>query len=300
MKILYITGANSNLFANTCMLYDSFKLHCPKDTLWVCDFGLDSEHNEFFKSLGILLPTPSNLQSYNHPWYFKASICDFIKDMQYDAVVWLDADMIVLEPITDRVKGLVVEMKISNTQVSICADDVTLDIKKYIKFVRKQGHSVVSFEKNCLKHKTDMGRQYLNTGFFVISSLNLLSDWRDLVLSEDVDFLFEQNSFNVIANQKQRNIKILSSHEWNAHGARLKDVLTLRSKEMTRILHATSTGDGHAEGDFNLPINDQQLSGHIKLFKRADLYQRQYVHLTHFAKTHFTTLAKCNLLSKVK
>jgi len=301
MKIAYVTGANSALFANTCMLYDSFVKHSPPppqshEHLWVCDFGFDPRHRDFFDAIGALLPTPEHLKSFEHPWYHKASIFDFLVDQNYDVVVWLDADMIILEPITSRIQNLAIEMNMSGQQVSICPDDVGLNINNYIKHVGKLGHPVNSFQHNCKRFKTDTARSYLNTGFFIVTSTALLKKWRDIVLKEEVDFLFEQNSFNVVANVGTVKINTLNPHEWNAHGQRLQTVLTTASIGPTRIIHTTSTGQEHAEGEFNLPVQDRNLSGHIKLFKRPDLQNRQQAHLMHFIEKHFTALVDCSVL----
>jgi len=299
MKIAYVTGANSALFANTCMLYDSFVLNTPprsQTILWVCDFGFDLQHRNFFEKIGILLPTPKHLKSFDHPWYHKASIYDFLINQDYDAVVWLDADMIILEPITSRIQNLAIEMNMSGQQVSICPDDVGLNIKNYIKHVGKLDHPVKSFQQNCRRFKTNITRPYLNTGFFIVTSHALLEQWRDIVLKEKVDFLFEQNSFNVVAYTETVKINLLDPHEWNAHGQRLQTVLTPASTGPTRIIHTTSTGNEHAEGEFNLPVQNKNLAGHIKLFKRPDLQGRQQSHLMHFVENHFNELVNCGVL----
>lgn len=68
MNLAFVTGADSKLFLNLCVLLDSFAAHEPGAFLHVCDFGLDPGHRAFLEQLGALRPTPAGLRNEEQTW----------------------------------------------------------------------------------------------------------------------------------------------------------------------------------------------------------------------------------------
>ncbi|NQV99649.1 MAG: hypothetical protein HQ483_08115, partial [Rhodospirillales bacterium] len=99
LKIAYVTGTDRNRMLNTAILHASFHHHMPEQTLHICDFGMDRNERGFWQTVGGYRPRPARLPARLHPWFYKAGLCEFVDTSRYDAVVWMDADMLVMAPV---------------------------------------------------------------------------------------------------------------------------------------------------------------------------------------------------------
>lgn len=299
MHIAYVTGSDSNLFLNAGILFDSFEEFMPDQTLRICDFGLEDCHRQFFAERGTLLPTPSQLSDYEHPYYKKASLIDFLPDEDFDALIWLDADMMLVSSIHDGVTALVAELTEKGESAALCVDDNRLTLKGFLAAYRGKDEEIEAFERDLKENGIDLSLPYLNTGFIILTSRRLAEEWRDTVLEQSVGFLFEQNAFNVLAHRRDEGVRLLSASEWNVHGHLLWTALTPRAKRQARILHPTPPDKRYYARVINkrFRVAGKALRGDLKIFARHDLNNMQHRHLMRFLKGNFAQLVDCGVMT---
>ncbi len=300
MHIAYVTGSDSTLFMNAGILFDSFEEFMPDHTLRICDFGLEDCHRQFFAERGTLLPTPSQLSDYEHPWYRKASLIDFLPDEDFDALIWLDVDMMLTSSLHDGITALVAEMTEKGESAALCADASRRTLKDFLAAFRGKGEEIEVFERDLKGNGVDLSLPYLNTGFIILTSRRLAEEWRDKVLEQSVGYLFEQNAFNVLAHRRDEGVRLLSASEWNVHGELLATALTPRAERQARILHATEFGSRHNAdiigGKFELE-GKTSMQVNFKIFTRHDLQNLQRRHFMRFLEGNFAQLVDCGVMT---
>ncbi len=300
MHIAYVTGSDSNLFLNAGILFGSFEEFMPDQTLRICDFGLEDCHRQFFAERGTLLPTPSQLSDYEHIWYRKASLIDFLPDEDFDALIWLDVDMMLTSSLHDGITALVAEMTEKGESAALCADASHVTLKGFLAGCRRIGEEIEAFERDLKGNGVDLSLPYLNTGFIILTSRRLAEEWRDKVLERSVGFLFEQNAFNVLAHRRDERVRLLSASEWNVHGVFLETALTPRAERQARILHAADVNNRrYADtigGRFGLE-GKTSMQGNFKIFARPDLQNLQKRRFRHFLEGNFAQLVDCGVMT---
>ncbi len=302
MHIAYVTGSDSTLFMNAGILFGSFEEFMPDQTLRICDFGLEDCQRQFFAERGTLLPTPSQLSDYEHPWYRKASLIDFLPDEDFDAVIWLDVDMMLTSPLHDGITALVAEMTEKGESAALCADASRLTLKGFLAACRGMGvgEQIEVFERDLKGNGVDLSLPYLNTGFIILTSRRLAEEWRDSVLEQSVGYLFEQNAFNVLAHRRDEGVRLLSASEWNVHGELLATALTPRAERQARILHAADVANQHNAdiigGKFELE-GKTSMQVNFKIFTRPDLQNLQRRHFMRFLEGNFAQLVDCGVMT---
>lgn len=296
MTIAYITGADANLFANTLMLLDSVAHHQPDLSLGVCDYGFTSAQARFFEALGCLLPTPQQHAGHTHPWYFKAAMVDYVTPTGADELVWIDSDIIALRPFRSDMEALAGEMDARGCAVAACPDASGVTLESFLKDWRGRDADVAPFEEMIADFGIDPAQQYLNSGVLYCRDLTFAEAWRDLVLKQHVWLLFEQNSFNALALRPPGQALVLDTALWNSHGQLLETVLTPEGGETPYLLHTTSHGKLHVDGELTFGVRNRHTTGNLKLFVRDDLRGLQLQHLQRFLDRHFDLLVDCGVL----
>lgn len=300
MHIAYVTGSDRKLFVNAGILFDSFEEFMPDQTLRICDFGLEDCQRQFFAERGTLLPTPSQLSDYEHPWYRKASLIDFLPDEDFDALIWLDVDMMLTSSLHDGITALVAEITEKGESAALCTGARRLTLKGFLAVSRGRRKEVEAFERDLKRNGVDLSLPYLNTGFIILTSRRLAEEWRDMVLERSVGYLFEQNAFNVLAHRRDEEVRLLSPSEWNVHGELLATALTPRAQRQARILHPTPVGNRHnadiISGRFELE-GKTSMNGKFKIFARHDLQNLQRRHFRRFLEGNFAQLVDCGVMT---
>ena len=295
---IYLSGADDHLLGNLFMLLDAVPAIDPGTEIKVCDFGFSSPVKRFLEAIDVLLPKPSFLTKYDHPWYAKAAMGDYLPaaQLQQRGFVWIDADIIPLRPFNADVTALAEEMRAQGQSAALCPDDVGCSLQGFIEHWRERQRDIEPFAKQIKQFGVDPESPYLNTGFLICVDAGLAQAWRDLVLKQHVWLLFEQNSFNTLAQSAPDKTRRLDTAEWNAHGALLDDVVADGSGK-TRFAHATSAGDRHVDGELNIGVEGKSRRMNLKLFLREDLRQRQLAHLERFMTGHADMLAECGVIA---
>lgn len=297
----FLSGADDHLLGNLFMLLDAAPAVDPGTEIKVCDFGFSPPVARFLTEIGVLLPKPDFLKAYDHPWYAKAAMGDYLPadEMAARGFVWIDADIIPLHPFAADIAALAAEMRIDGESAALCPDDVGCSLQAFIDQWRERKRDIDPFAKQINDFGVSPDSKYLNTGFLICTDAGLARAWRDLVLKQHVWLLFEQNSFNTLAHAAPEKIRQLDTAEWNAHGSLLDDAemggAGADGTGKTRFVHATSAGDRHVDGELNIGVGGKSRRMNLKLFLREDLRKRQLAHLERFMITHADLLADCGV-----
>ncbi len=302
MHIAYVTGSDSTLFMNAGILFDSFEEFMPDHTLRICDFGLEDCQRQFFAERGTLLPTPSQLSDYEHPWHRKGSLIDFLPDKDFDALIWIDVDMMLTSSLHDGITALVAEMTEKGERAALCADASRFTLEGFLAAHRGRGvdEEIEAFERDLKGNGVDLSLPYLNAGFFVLTSRRFAEEYRDKVLEQSVGYLFEQFAFNVLVHRPDEGVHLLSTSEWNVHGVFLETALTPRAERQARILHAADVNNRrYADtigGRFELE-GKTSMQGNFKIFTRHDLQNLQKRRFRRFLEGNFARLVDCGVMT---
>ena len=243
----------------------------PDQRIYVCDFGLTEAQIRYLDGEGILLPLPSKLVEFEHAWYRKASLYEYVAPLGVDGFVWLDCDMILLEDIRPKLILVAEEMKSDGSHIAICQDASGLDFQGFADLGLEKGADIQPFIALAAAMNCSMNSNYLNTGFMLLNGMQLPMLWGAMTRKQHEWLLFEQCSMNLLAHNGSWQIKQLDCREWNAHGPFLEDVLTADAPYPSRIVHVTSQGHLHFNKPFDYEHEGHKISGSLKLFVRDDL-----------------------------
>lgn len=239
-QIKLVTGTDRRQFEQLLLLGGSLQRYCPGAVLHVCDFGLTEQQRNFVRERHLLLDKPASLGIYRHAWYYKGAMAHYVADLVCNAMVWIDADMIVLTDIRPLLESLYEEMKREGRLVAAASHDITL-AEGLAAEPAPYGASLMR------QHNLDV--PLLNAGFYVCRSRVFLKRYADLTLSMPMEKLFEQNAFNLTVLENPGSLKALDRYRWNLFANDLyplkvevspKGVTTFGPSGSAYILHATS------------------------------------------------------------
>jgi len=292
MKVQFVTGADKRMFLQTLILLQSFANVGATDTIKVCDFGLTEGQRSFLRARDLLLVAHTSIpQSYQHPWYQKAALVDFIA-CDSDATIWLDCDVMLTRDLRPDVTALVAEMRDSGATIAVCVDGTDLDT--FCRHWEAAGKNTVPFVELLHRFGVASSRPYLNSGVFVTTAQQWLTEWKNITLNIKQHFLFEQNAFNAVVWSAPDRVRILDAREWNLHGDNLNrvsigaDFSSLRCDDHeVMVVHATSSDERLVrilEGSGKL--GDRRIPVWLKLFCHPRLQAQQFALLDQFIKLH--------------
>lgn len=242
-SICVVTGADYRQFEQLFLLWGSLRRYCPGLKLHVCDFGLTDPQRHFLRRKGILLEMPAGMAGRSHPWQYKAALGRYVAGQSWDAVVWLDADLIVLTDIGPLLAELYAGMRERGHILAVAGTGATIGQQLTIE---KAPH----FADLVARLDLDRGAIYLNSGFFLCRSAEFLRQWSTLCDTMPMEVLFEQNAFNLVALTKPGGVRIVDRFQWNLCANHLGMTRIEASRQgavvmgplgPAHILHATST-----------------------------------------------------------
>ena len=241
--IAFITGVNADMFGQFFLLLGSLRRNSPGVWLHVCDMGLTDPQRDYLRRTRRLLARPAGRRLPRHAWYDKAALGAYTERLNADFVVWLDADLIILNDIVPLVRDICAEMQAENRSVAaagstsfpFCALDWLDQAPGF-----KRAMSTL-----------DLKSPYLNSGVIICRSREFLARWAIHCEALPYEFLFEQNAFNLAAYEQPERLQILDPWVWNLCGTAFRSVEVLLTERdhlavngrsgRVHILHATST-----------------------------------------------------------
>jgi len=292
----YVTGFDEKFFLQFTVLAQALSLYEPDASLYVCDFGLTDGMRAFFEKRGQLLRWDGyepGMQAFT----LKSNLIEFVAPLLTRPVIWIDADAFPTAPVGD-----LIEREMRSLAVWSTADLGMASIGQFIDKYRAP-----TFLERCQHFGIDLGRTYLNSGFFVINDPFFLRRWQEEAnLMPRGEMLFEQNGFNIAA-YLYGGIGVVKDGMWNLHGADLAALqcapdsfgglaVRCRGREV-RVLHATSEQESyHQKLPLQLRSERGELRWRVKLLKDETVRAFQMRMAASYIEANRVELEACGVL----
>jgi hypothetical protein len=231
--LIFVTGADRSMFFQLFPLLESLRRNSPATTLHVCDFGLTAAQARFLRAKGSLLERPDDARLPPHPWYDKARLAEYVAPLGDRPVVWMDADLIILDDFPAALRGLNAQMA---EQGCVLAAASTGSIGDSL-----EGSAGPHFR--ALMAGADVSFPYFQNGLFLCRSAAFLRHWAQLCAAMPMELLFEQNAFNHAAMSLGDSTTVLNHLVWNLAAHAVDDTGVAVSGETLTI--ATPAGRAH-------------------------------------------------------
>ena len=263
----YVTGFDEKFFLQYAVLAQTLSLREPEARLYVCDFGLSDAMRDFFERRGRLLRW-SGYKKGMSAFTLKSNLIEFVAPLLTRPVVWIDADAFPTAAIGEAISRDHRGLALWSTP--------DLGMASIGHFIDK--YRATRFLERCQQCGIDVGRTYLNSGFFIVNDPFFLRRWQEEAsLMPPREVLFEQNAFNIAA-YLYGNVGVLADGMWNLHGG---DLMCLQSivepggalavqcrDQAVRVLHATSERESfHQKLPVEVASSQGNLSWLVKLLK---------------------------------
>ncbi|HEX4408357.1 MAG TPA: hypothetical protein VH206_06260 [Xanthobacteraceae bacterium] len=315
MKILFVTGADLGFFNSLLVFLQSFAERLPGQALVVCDFGFVPAQAAFLSELGVLAPRPAELAS-RGVFSCKGSLLRYLRNAgqpieAYDAVVWLDADLTLMQTGIGDFEAVVTAMQSAGAGVALCAEPGGRSLGTFIDTFSEPA-KIAPFARMIADAGLPRSLPYFSSGLFFCraAAVPMLEHWMTLTLAVAEHPLFEQNAFNVSLLSRGGQLVGLDCEEWQAQGPSLDRVrlvdLGNGARPAARIgdkniktLHATSPSLGHLLiAHCRVTVRDRELAGPFKLFLPEALRVHQLQLLASFILTHGERLQRLRLCTR--
>lgn len=310
MNILFVTGGNDAFFNMLLLCLQSFAERMPGQRLWVCDYGLQVAQVEFLRGLGVLIERPATLAA-GDVFCCKAALLRYLRHNghnieDYDAVVWLDGDLTLLDVSVGDFAAVVAAMKAAAAGLAACGDPSGKSIGDVRRLFAASG-GMTPFAQAVANVGVDPALPYFSSGLYFCRSAEFLARWDDMTAAVKPHPLFEQNMFNLALRCGGMHTLPLDCETWQAQGHSLDRVELRRpasggrtaafiDDKNIKTLHATSPMPDHlliAPGC--LTVRQVAIGGMFKLFLAEPLRMYQLEMLALFVAGHHQALLRLGL-----
>jgi hypothetical protein len=312
MKTIFITGSDAGFFNSLLIFLQSFDERLPGQPLAVCDFGFAPEQARFLRERGVLLPRPPEIAS-RGVFCCKASLARYLmaaglKLEDYDALVWLDADLTPMQTGIADFEAVIATMQSAGAELAVCPEPAARSLGRTIAEFPEPA-KMAPFSRMIAEAGLSSALPYVSSGLFFCRSAALLEHWMKLALAAVEHPLFEQNAFNIALHSGGTRHLALDCEEWQAQGSSL-DRIRLAGDGAGRAaahigdkniktLHATSPLLGHLLiANCRVTVRDLVLAGPFKLFLPEDLRLYQLQLLSSFILAHGERLHRLGLCTR--
>jgi hypothetical protein len=278
-SIAFVTGVDAEMFGQIFLLLGSLRRNSPEVWLYVCDLGLTDAQRRYLQQTRRLLPRPDGRHFSRHVWYDKAALGAYTKQLNADCLVWLDADLIILNNIMPLVQAVCAEMQAKSQTVAAAGSTIsgasilTLDALDWL-------DQAPGFKK--AMSSLYLKSPYLNSGVIICRSQEFLARWAGLCEALPYEFLYEQNAFNLAAYEQPECIQLLDLWAWNLCGPAFRsvevvatggdDLAVIGQSGRVNILHVTSTERAKdlIRYDYHLSVKDTFFRPQFRIVKCFD------------------------------
>ncbi len=279
MQMIFITGSNAGFFNSLLITLQSFAERLPGEMLWVCDFGLSPPQAEFLRQRGQLLERPHTLPETVDVFVCKAAMLRYVQAAEIDlkskaALVWLDADLTLMDVSLGDFEAVVAVMQAEAAVVAACAEPSGFNMGQ---MADNLGPPAAIYGIYLNELAIDRAHPYVSTGLLFCTSASVLAGWDTVTTPLAYHPLYEQNMFNVVLACDAVPTVILDCEAWQAQGRSLDRVRIVQPEgakpqawigdKAIKILHTTSSFEGHL---LIMPATMQVLAvemhGLLKLF----------------------------------
>jgi hypothetical protein len=247
MKVICVTGGDSRFFLHIVLFLKSFERVCPGQRVHVCDFGLTEGQIRYLSDRAEVLAMPESLRHVAHTWYRKGAINLYLRDVSFDALVWIDADCMVLSDVASELSRIAV----AENAVLLACPDLGQSIADVIEGNERAGRSGIGVFKTMVESNgVSPLLPYVSVGVLICRSRPFLEEWGRATLQVAPHPMFEQNVFNVLAH-KNGWLRTVDGRCFNVTGqelnrlSRREDGTIVNSGgEPVRVVHLTSAVEG--------------------------------------------------------
>jgi hypothetical protein len=200
MKVLFVTGSDAAFFNSLLILLQSFAERMPGQRLLICDFGLKPAQARFLRDLDVLVPRPAELAA-RGVFACKAALAFYLRANgsaidDYDALVWLDADLMLMDTGFADFAAVVSRMKLADAAVAACREPLGRNIGQMIATFPAAA-KMAPFAQFVARSGIAREATYFSTGLVFCRSTGILQRWMELAHAVPDHPLFEQSMFNV-------------------------------------------------------------------------------------------------------
>ncbi len=297
-RTILVTGGDKTYFLMGCLLVHSLRTFAPRLPVYFLDFGLDRAQRKFLETICTVVRRPKHLDAGLHHYAFKAAIGEFLREVSWTTLVWLDGDMIAVGAIGERLKLVLKQMNDDASEVAACVDSCGT-VGNFIVQVAAKGQPAAKglpmgqFVDALAAAKISLQQPYLNVGFVVCRARSFLDEWRRLTNGFAGQLCFEQNAFNIVA-RTHGPVTILPAQEWNVHGRMLRENTAGLG---SLILHPTSDlADDIASSEW-VAFGPQRIGSRLKSFRNPMLQKFQEAILADFMRGAHRELQRLGILA---
>jgi hypothetical protein len=234
-----------------------------------------------------------------HPIVCKTAIGEYLRGIEWSAVLWLDSDMLVVGPLQDRLAEMLNSLATTQGEVAACSVET-------ISQLFAGGWSMAPFADALRADRINLDSSYYNNAAVVFRSPDFLAQWWTLAQQTPVHLCVDQNLFTLLALRHDR-IMPLSARTWNLHGALLAEAKAASENGQTRIvssgvngatetalvLHPTSVRDQHHLAvNCNVGTGPSQI---LKVFRNQALRDCQVSMIAKFITDDPAALARAGM-----
>jgi len=241
---------------------------------------------------------PEELRDVSHAWYRKGAIDLYLSGVDFDAMIWIDADCIILSDVVSELTAFA-----RDQDAVVVATAVFDTIAAVIAENRQSGRETISIFEDMVKDcGLSLDLPYLSVGVFLCRSRALLAEWRERTLRVTAHPLFEQNVFNLIVHSQGIG-RLVDCRTFNINGIDLNGVsrrddggIVNADGQPIRVAHLSSSVDGVLDIiDLHINVGDKVLIGVLRRPTNAVLRAVEHTYIEGLA-SEVPYLDACGLL----
>lgn len=300
MRILYVSGSDENYFLTTLAFIESLCGKIDLSCIRICDFGLNHGQRLFLHDMGILLERPSALPKGAHPYLCKGHLVEYLSPESWDAVLWLDSDMLIGALDHATIQDLAMRLRCGGKAVAASPCVAGRSIGKLLADLANEGRNVTPAVNLLKRWNISTELPYLSAGLMLFVDPRFMREWMVACRTTPPHVLWEQNVLNALIGRAPERAEALPPVPWQISDMLLAEIELPNPEEPHNLrfrgdavvtAHATSTCNQHLDGNISLAIGHGKVTGCMRLFAKPELQRLQLHNLAKIIQRHWDALA---------